>query len=192
MSERAPITAEHLEALPAPEQHKALPTPEQAEPLRAGEADPLAKLEAARQTVEQQTTSTNPLENLKDVEQPSTAATAPVNKDLKVITLNRELKRLQKQLPLAQRGLSKVVHQPVVRAVSEAGARTVSRPSGLLGGGVLAFVGSSSYLYLARHIGFEYNYFVFTLLFVSGFIVGLLLEFAVWALTRRQQRNSDF
>jgi len=45
----------------------------------------------------------------------------------------------------------------------------------LLGGGILALLGTSSYLYLAKHIGFTYNYSVFLILFFGGFILGLSL-----------------
>jgi hypothetical protein len=78
-----------------------------------------------------------------------------------------------------ERGLSKLIHQPAVRAVSEVGAKTVSRPSGLLGGGLLAFLGSSTYLFMTKYIGFRYNYLVFLLLFVGGFVLGLVLELLV-------------
>jgi hypothetical protein len=79
--------------------------------------------------------------------------------------------------------LSKVIHQPVVRAVSEVAAKTISRPSGLLGGGIVAFLGSAGYLYFTKYIGLPYNYFIFTLLFLGGFVVGLSLELIVWSLT---------
>jgi len=77
----------------------------------------------------------------------------------------------------------------VVRITSEAASKTISRPSGLLGGGLMAFAGSLVYLYLAKHIGFRYNYLLFTLLFVGGFAVGLCLEVIIWLVSR--QRKAD-
>lgn len=124
-------------------------------------------------------------------QQAADAAPAPtlINAELRNATKNRQLKQVQRQLPAVDRRLSKVIHQPVIRAVSEAAASTVSRPSGLLGGGLVAFVGSAAYLYFARHIGLPYNYFVFTLLFVGGFVIGLALEFIVWSITAAQRRS---
>jgi hypothetical protein len=175
----------------APEQHKAdraetlltLPTPEKAEPLRKGEADPAQALREARASVAETTRAEvqpNPLEALKAAEEASqTPAPRRIDRALKQITLRRELQQIRRQLPRAVRAFSQVIHQPAVRAISEAASRTVSRPSGLLGGGVLAFTGTTIYLYLARHIGFTYNYLVFLLLLAGGFVLGLLAELAV-------------
>lgn len=102
-----------------------------------------------------------------------------IDKTIKKLRMKQSLSQVQRELTPLERGLSKLIHQPAVKAASEASAKTITRPSGLLGGGVLAFLGSSGYLYLAKHIGFQYNYLVFTLLFVGGFFVGLLLEMAV-------------
>ena len=199
MSEFMPFTPEQAEerteALPAPEQIKTLPTAEQAEPLRPGEADPVQQLEAARQTVEREQPANeqdDPLQRLQAAEKAAEpAAPTFVNADLKKVTLQREIQAIRRKLPATQRALSRVVHQPVVRVLSEVTGQTASRPSGLLGGGLVAFIGSAVYLYMTKHVGFSYNYFVFLLLFVGGFGVGLALEFVVWALTaRRRSQNS--
>ena len=156
--------------------------------MRPGEKDPAKKLEQARQTVEQNAVADNPMERLQASEkaqeplQPLT-----INRELKSITLRRELQQVRRKLPAPQRVLSRVIHQPVVRAASEAAGKTISRPSGLLGGGFMAFLGTSAYLYFTKHIGVQYNYLVFALLFVGGFIIGLILEFIVWALTARHR-----
>ena len=209
--------SEHVEALlTAPEQVKTLPTAEQAEPLRAGETDPVEQLEAAgstieqeqpvseqaepaqqleaaRQTVEQEQPTSeqaDPLQRLQAAEKAAEpAAPTFVNADLKKVTLQREIQAIRRKLPATQRALSRVVHQPVVRAISEVTGKTASRPSGLLGGGLVAFLGSAVYLYMTKHVGFSYNYFVFLLLFVGGFGIGLALELVVWALTARRRSN---
>ena len=84
--------------------------------------------------------------------------------------------------------MSRVIHQPVVRVTSEAIGKTVSRPSGLLGGGLVALMGTSIYLYLANHLGFKYNYGVFLCLFVVGFGLGLVLELAVYLATASRRK----
>lgn len=113
-----------------------------------------------------------------------------VNRELKAITLRRELQHIRRKESLPQRTLSRVIHQPAVRVLSEAAGKTVSRPSGLLGGGLVAFLGTSGYLYLANHLGFRYNYLVFLVLFAGGFIIGLILELMVYAATS-SRRHSD-
>jgi hypothetical protein len=133
-------------------------------------------------------TRPNPLEKLAGDEKASQAPSPSyINRELKQITLHCELKAIRRKLPAPQRALSRIIHQPAVRAASEAAGKTVSRPSGLLGGGLVALLGTSGYLYLARHIGFQYNYGVFLALFAGGFAFGLIVELAVSLAFRRPQ-----
>jgi hypothetical protein len=74
--------------------------------------------------------------------------------------------------------------------VSGATGQTLARPSGLLGGGICALLGSLIYLYLAKHIGFNYNYLLFVLFFGGGFIIGLVIELGAYALARFRTRRS--
>jgi hypothetical protein len=187
MSETFPQRVERLEhepTLSAPEQHKALPEHAEAEYGEANTAHVIAEARKQVAEVESKISQTSPLERLHGAENASDAPSpAHINRELKSITLNRELRQIQRQLPTPVRKFSQLVHQPAVRAVSDAASKTVSRPSGLLGGGLAALVGTTAYLYLAKHIGFTYNYGVFLLLFVGGFAFGLVLELAVHAAT---------
>jgi translation elongation factor EF-G len=99
-----------------------------------------------------------------------------INYELKEIAYQRLLKRARKHLPTYSRAMSKIIHQPVVDNISEAIGKTVGRPSGIIGGGLLALFGTSIYYYLARHYGYNYNPFVFILLMVVGFILGWSAE----------------
>ena len=159
-------------------------------PLNHPNNEKLADLAAGESTA---TNQVNPLERLKAEEQAERQAPAPssINSELKKITLQRELQQVRRKLPARQRPLSRLIHQPLIRAVSETAAKSVSRPSGLLGGGLVAFLGSTGYLYLARHSGAPYNYFVFLVLFMGGFIVGLALEFAVYLATTSVRHRND-
>ncbi len=194
MSEFAPAAPEKQEdLLIVQEQEKALPTAEQAEPLRPGEADPVQRVEAARDVVEQEHTTTeqdDPLQRLQAAEKAAEPAqTTFVNADLKRLTLQREINAVRRKLPVTARALSRVVHQPVVRVLSEVTGKTATRPSGLLGGGIFAFLGSAIYLYLTKHNGFSYNYLIFLLLFVGGFGLGLALELLLWVATARKRAS---
>jgi hypothetical protein len=198
MSELAPKELEQLESLlEAPKKVEGLlPTAEQAEPLRPGEADPLQQLEAARDSVKVEHTNTaekdDPLKRLQESQKAAEPTQSTfVNADLKKVTLQREIQAIRRKLPATQRALSKVVHQPVVRAVSEVTGKTATRPSGLLGGGLVSFLGSAVYLYMTKHVGFTYHYFVFLVLFVGGFALGLALEMVIWAATARKRSSSN-
>jgi hypothetical protein len=111
-----------------------------------------------------------------------------IDSSLKNITLSRALHSIRRKENVADRTLSKVIHKPAVRIASEAAGASISRPSGMLGGGLLAFAGSSAYLYMARHYGFTYNFGVVVLLFAAGFALGLALELLVHAATASRRK----
>lgn len=102
-----------------------------------------------------------------------------VNSELKDLAYQRTMTRIRKQLSPVSRTFSKVIHQPAIDAMSEGVAKTVGRPSGFLGGGLLALAGTTAYYYIARHYGYEYNFGVFVVLIATGFVLGWLIE-AVW------------
>lgn len=107
-----------------------------------------------------------------------------ITKATKKAAYKKTIRRVQHQLPKRERAFSKVIHQPVIEKVSEVGAKTVARPSGVLAGGVCALLGSTFVFYMAKHYGFKYNFFVFILLLVIGFAVGLVIEL-LWNATRK-------
>lgn len=129
----------------------------------------------------------NPLEKLENIEkdQAKKNENIPISKELYNITTQRALVRIQKSLPYAQRNFSKVIHTPIIKDVSEVASKTVGRTSGLLGGGIAAFLGTTIYLYTANHTGFRYNYMVSILLAISGFFIGIFIEFIVNKLSLR-------
>jgi hypothetical protein len=102
-----------------------------------------------------------------------------IYKVMKSQTYNRTLGRIRQQLPASERLMSKVMHQKTVDSVSDIMSKTVARPSGILGGGVLALIGSSIILYMAKKYGFEYNFFVFFTLIACGFVLGILAEMLI-------------
>lgn len=176
--------------LPAPEQIESRPAPET--PKTPGE-----QLEQARDIAHESADSAekNPIEELEQAETAKEAAKYNyTSHELETSTGQLGLQRLRRHETKPERALSRIVHQPAVRVVSEAASKTVSRPSGLLGGGIVALLGTSGYLYLAKHTGFSYNYTVFLLLFVGGFLVGVALETLAWLLTggsrSRRSRSS--
>jgi hypothetical protein len=109
-------------------------------------------------------------------------------KQLKAESFDKTIKHIRRKLPKSEKVLSKVIHNKKVETVSEIGATTVARPSGILGGGIAALLGSIFLLAMAKYYGFEYNFFAFILLFVSGFFVGSAIEILI-RITRRKSRN---
>jgi len=108
-----------------------------------------------------------------------------VNWELKNLAYSRLLNRARKKLSPGQKAMSKVIHQPAINAVSEATAKTIGRPSGLLGGGILAFCGTTIYYYVCQHYGYDYNFFIFIFLLVVGLLTGWFAELLLHLLRKR-------
>jgi hypothetical protein len=188
------VAGKHEALLPSPETKGAITAEAHAEKkLNTQEASAKQlNVETVKESVEAAATiQENPFDKLAAAERATQQPTVPhtLNAELKNITLNRELQHIRRRLPRPERALSKVIHQPVIRAVSEGTSKTLTRPSGLLGGGIMAFIGTTAYVYFAKHIGVPYNYFFFTLFFIGGFLVGLVLEFIIWFSSNLPQRK---
>lgn len=112
-----------------------------------------------------------------------------VTKELKDETLKRSLQRTRKQLPIADKALSKAIHQPAVDLISKIGEKTIARPIGILAGAIVALLGSSYVLYSAKHYGFNYNYWIIFILFVGGYLVGLVIELLIRGFRRLTSRG---
>ena len=126
-------------------------------------------------------------ENYQQSERPETDQPMLVNRELKQMAYRRTLKRTQNRLPKPARPFSRFVHQPAVENISEIAAATVARPSGVLAGGIASLLGTSAFLWIARHYGYEFNFLLFATLFVGGFMIGLLIELAVRLLSRNKR-----
>ena len=95
-------------------------------------------IEAARELALQQPDEVLalPLDDTPDGDKPQY-----IDRAMKALSLKNELNQIRQRLPTSQRLLSKAIHQPVIRRTSDISAKTITRPYGLLGGGLLAFLG---------------------------------------------------
>lgn len=100
-----------------------------------------------------------------------------IDKSVKKQAYQKTIKDVQHKLPRGQRAFSKFIHQPTVEKISEVGSKTVARPSALLSSGFFALIGTTLLVWMSRHYGFAYNYFMFVVFLIGGFILGLILEF---------------
>lgn len=188
MSERAP----QIEQAPlAPNKEIAEHSVEAIQPgevVKNGKNVEQARSEVKQEVGANQSRARAELAGTEQVRDPADSA-QQISRELRQASWRQEISAIQRRLSAPQRALSRVVHQPTVRVVSEVAGRSVSRPSGLLGGGLVAFIGSSSYLYYAHHRGFRYNYFAFFILLLIGFAIGLALELAVHFATRSRHQH---
>lgn len=127
-----------------------------------------------QQSVEQQAVSAKEFSS-GEQEQQSTFVPG-LHRDLKQSAYKRTLQRTQNSLNAPERALSKVIHAPAVETISNVAGSTIARPSGILGGSIFALLGTLVLTYFTRRYGFSYNYLVFAILFVGGFIAGIIGE----------------
>ncbi len=147
------------------------------------EAEP-ANIEQIKVEVENQAVSGKEVTigEHKEDSQPSFIGT---QRELKMDAYKRTLQKVQKHLSPVERGFSHIVHHPVIDSLSNLSSKTIARPSGLLGAGLVSFIGSALLLYSAKHYGFRYNFFAFLLLFAAGFVAGIIIELASRLIKRR-------
>ena len=111
-----------------------------------------------------------------------------INRELKDMAFKRTMKNTRRHLSAPSRLVSKVIHQPIVEKMSEAASDTVARPSGIIGGGIFAVIGSLLLLWVTKHYGYEYNYLAFIVFVGTGFILGVAAEFLLHATALKKRK----
>jgi general stress protein CsbA len=141
-------------------------------------------LEAIRRKVEKQA----PIQHERPHSEKEQTKNHPVlvNKQLKDMAFSRSMTRTQKKLSAPSRAFSKVVHTPIIDTTSEFVGKTIARPSGVLTGAFISFVGTSVLLWATRYYGYTYNYLLVILLFVGGMVAGMTIE-GLWHVIRRKK-----
>jgi hypothetical protein len=86
------------------------------------------------------------------------------------------LKHVRTQLPTFERQFSKVIHNNTIEKISDLAGDTVARPSGILGGAIVALIGVSFMNYNARKGGFRLSGGEFVSFMLIGWILGVILE----------------
>lgn len=141
-------------------------------------------LEAIRNKVEQQAPAEHQ-QHLHAEKDHTNNHPVLVNKQLKDMAFSRSMTRVRKKLSVPSRAFSKVIHISAVDKSSEFIGKTVARPSSMLTGAFIAFIGTSALLWITRRYGYEYNYLLVVLLFVGGAILGVVGE-ALWRITHKK------
>lgn len=141
------------------------------------------ELKETRKTIESQALSKEehrPGSGEKMSHQPS------ITKAEKTRTYKMTMSRMQNQLPGPSRAFSKFIHHPYIEKTSAVVGNTIARPSGILGAGIIGFVGITLVMYFARRNGFEISnsHSLITILFVGGWALGLLFELLLRTLQR--------
>lgn len=110
-------------------------------------------------------------------------------KQLKKSAYHKVIKQAQVQLKGTEKSFSKFIHKPTVEKVSDVSAKTVARPTSLLFGSIFAFIASTTFYYIAKRNGFDYNYLLFFFVFVGGYFIGLIFETLTWLVKKPSKRR---
>ena len=136
----------------------------------------------ARRSIEQQAVSGK--ETMPDSSEKSSSTS--ITKAEKTRTYKMTMNRMQSKLSPTSKSFSKFIHTPFVEKSSEVLGASVARPSGILGAGIIGFVGFTTVIYFAKRNGFEISnrYALVVILFVGGWALGLLVELVIRALKK--------
>ncbi len=177
----------------SPEHHRSAEHSEQTEQKHLKELQEKAKdsQEVSKDTIENikrsiESTAVSGKEYSVGEKEAKQSHTYGVTKHIKKDAYKRVLKKTQSQLSTPEKSFSKTIHNPAVEKVSDITAKTVARPSGILFGGIGAFVGSLVILLISKRSGFTYNYLIFVLIFIFGYFVGLIAELLYRAVKPRK------
>lgn len=188
MSEQFKPSIESSPEVSSTPEHSEKPKTKEAESTTP-ERDYLAEsLNSIRNTVENQAVSTKETPVAKTEQ--SNNQPMSLQRELKADAYKHTLEKARTRLSKPAQTFSKIAHQPTIDTVSTVVAKTIARQSGMFVGGLTTLIGSSILLYMTKHFGFTYNYAVFILCFVGGYIVGITLE-AIWRLLFRRQRRYE-
>lgn len=100
-----------------------------------------------------------------------------VSKKEKQASFKHTMQKVQAELPPAQRGFSKVIHNPVVEKTSEVVGNTIARPNAILAGAAVAFFAVLAVYLTAKHFGYVLSGFETIGAFIVGWIIGMLYDF---------------
>lgn len=107
-----------------------------------------------------------------------------VHRSIKKQNYKTTMRRIESRLPSYQRQFSRVINNPSVDKVSAVAAKTVARPSGIIGAGSIAFFALLIISYYANRYGWQLSGSEFTIFVAIGWALGLLTE-AILKLIKR-------
>lgn len=102
---------------------------------------------------------------------------ASISERRKNESYKRTLKRVQSELPILNRILSKIIHNKVIEKASDIAGGTIARPNSILFGAISAFIFSLITYYVAKRIGYQLSGSETIVAFMAGWIVGMLYDY---------------
>lgn len=145
----------------------------------------LPSLDQIQDSIQKEAKASSETPHLDDQLKDDAAPHYFLNRQLKAEAFKKVLASTRQRLSRPEQSFSKLIHRPYVDKASAALGKTLARPSGILAGGSVAFLGSLVLLYMAKHYGFRYNFLLFGVLFAGGYVLGIVLEFLMRLVRRK-------
>lgn len=120
-------------------------------------------------------------------EEPTQPITYGTQRALKEESYTNTMYHIRSALPAPSRVFSKVIHSPLVENTSQIVSKSIGRPTGLLWGGLVSLAASSFSLFFAKRYGFEYNFGILILSFLTGYLVASIIEAIYHGITRNRR-----
>lgn len=118
----------------------------------------------------------------KELDRQPTISSKAKRKEAYTATMNE----MRSHLSPTGRSFSKVIHNPVVEAVSEVTGKTVARPNAILGGSMMAFFVVLAVFLVARHYGYPLSGSETILAFAVGWLLGIVFDYLRVMITGRR------
>lgn len=134
-----------------------------------------AKIEALKEAISVERSSAE--KKSKEPSSPAKRRHGVVSKQEKKANYRKTMKRVQADMPPAQRAFSKFIHNPAVEKTSEALGNTVARPNAILSGAMVAFILVLAVYLIAKHFGYVLSGFETIGAFIAGWAIGILYDF---------------
>jgi hypothetical protein len=167
------------EQLPTPdrmhEHHDAYHKPSDNTEKHQDYKDNPEKLESIRLVAEHHAKSKES-HNIHQEQQPKHEQHHYLTKRIKRDVYKNTITDVQSHLSPSEKRFSKIVHNEFIESISEAGAKTIARPSGILGGSIIMVFGGLIVLFFARKYGFEVPLSLYLFLYLVGFILFVAVE----------------
>jgi len=120
-----------------------------------------------------------PGENLKFKETENPTHHHYLTAKIKQEYYEQTIQDIRPYLSNSQKSLSKIVHNHVVENISELGAKTIARPVCLFTAATVTLLSSVLIILIARKVGFGLPNSIFILLFMIGYVLGLVVEIII-------------
>lgn len=118
------------------------------------------------------------IENVgKKVEKTAQPRPGTINKKQKNESFKRTMKRVQSELPIAERLFSKVIHNKTVEKTSDIIGSSIARPNLILSGAFSAFLLTLITYWIAKRVGYQLSGSETIIAFIIGWLIGIAYDY---------------